>query len=625
LEQGVCKVYQPEDKKYKWSWLYSDLNELNKPKEIIYWLDDLPTHCKKIFIVEGLKDCLVLNANFNEQGYYAIGLDTASQHISQSAIDKLKAKCDELVFCLDNDNTGIQQNKKKAIEFDLPWLAYPKSKDTVNDFADFILNWDKDEILDWLKDTPRNFSDKPSSHSPSEPKQNGTAKSQKSKKAQNKTSMYEGEEVELLDEIIEILHTKPAKELSILKQQLKKEKAINIAEAYLSRHYSIRNNIIANRFEYSKILTGEFKELNPDEINREFQKRNVKFSLGAIKSLLKSDFVPEYNPFIDYFKDLPEWNENDKDYITELANHISTSDSKRFLYHFKKFIVRTVACAIDTEVVNKQCLVLVSPNQNNGKSTFCRFLAPPKLSEYIAENIGTDKDSLIALCQNFWINLDELSTLNKTEINALKSVFSKDVVKVRKPYDANPSMAHRVASFIGSTNRDEFLSDETGSVRWLCFDILNIDFAYSKLDINLIYAQAYALYKNGFEYQMTKADVEANEEANRKYKIVTMEKDILMQTIRAVSNEEFEANKDNAGYHALSMSEIVEMLQGTKKTTLKPYNITQALKDLGFIKKSIRKGNGNPYKAYMLQYISSLSTNDTESTQDKGYPDEWDE
>ena len=48
--------------------------------------------------------------------------------------------------------------------------------------------------------------------------------------------------------------------------------------------------------------------------------------------------------------------------------------------------------------------------------------------------ISTDKDSLIAICENFIINLDELSTLTKIEINALKSIFSKDKVKVRLPY-----------------------------------------------------------------------------------------------------------------------------------------------------------------------------------------------
>ncbi len=448
-----------------------------------------------------------------------------------------------------------------------------------------------------------------------EPPAHSTEEGEKTINKKKKSLQHSHEAPELLDEIIALISSKDAKELDVLLRQLNKEKPINIAESYLTKSYVIRNNIIANRFEYSKPPEVDFRELNPDEINREFQKKSIKFPLGAIKSLLKSDFVPEYNPFIDYFKGLPAWAEKDKDYITELAKHISTSDNKRFVYHFKKFLVRAVACAIDTEVVNKQCLVLVSPQQNNGKSTFCRFLVPPKLSEYIAENIGTDKDSLIALCQNLFINLDELSTLNKTEINALKSVFSKDVVKVRKPYDANPTSAPRVASFIGSTNRDEFLSDETGSVRWLCFDILNIDFAYSKLNIDLVYAQAYALYKNGFEYQMTKLDVEENEEVNKKFKVTSTEKELLVQNFRPVSNEEYEAYKGTEGYDALPMTDILDELQGERKNTLRSHLLTQALKDLGFNKKSIRKGNGNPYKAYLLQRISSLSTNDVEDSQ----------
>ncbi len=627
LDDGIYKMYQPKEQQYKWSWIYT--NPENKShKSLPYWYDEIvftPEKKDVVFIVEGLKDCLVLNAHFNQYGIYAIGLDSAGQTLDPEHLDSLKQCCKELILCLDNDQTGIEQNQKKSLELGLPYLPYTVPKEIAKDFADLVLKVEHTQILAWLQNGQRILAQQSTAtppkneaaHSSTSTEQAGSSKkNNRNTKSKHQNLCTENfEDAELLDEIIALISSKDAKELDVLLKQLNKEKPINIAESYLTKSYAIRNNIIANRFEYSKLPEGDFRELNPDEINREFQKKNIKFSLGAIKSLLKSDFVPEYNHFIDYFKGLPEWKEGDKDHITTLAKHIKTSNDKRFLYHLKKFLVRAVACAIDTEVVNKQCLVLVSPQQNNGKSTFCRFLVPPKLSEYIAENIGTDKDSLIALCQNLFINLDELSTLNKTEINALKSVFSKDVVKVRKPYDANPSMAYRVASFIGSTNRDEFLSDETGSVRWLCFDVHSIDFEYSKLDIDLVYAQAYALYKNGFEYQMTKQDVEENEEANKKYKIITVEKEILMQTFRAVCEKEYKANKGSNGYDALSMTEILDVLQGERKVILNPYNLTQALKDLGFVQGSVRKGGGEAYKKYLFQNISNLSTNDVEDSQ----------
>ena len=55
---------------------------------------------------------------------------------------------------------------------------------------------------------------------------------------------------------------------------------------------------------------------------------------------------------------------------------------------------------------NKQCFVLVgtgigADNQNIGKSTFTRFLCPPKLKQYYTEELSIDKDGIIALSENF--------------------------------------------------------------------------------------------------------------------------------------------------------------------------------------------------------------------------------
>lgn len=49
---------------------------------------------------------------------------------------------------------------------------------------------------------------------------------------------------------------------------------------------------------------------------------------------------------------------------------------------------------------------------------------------------------------------------------------------------------HFSSSFIGSTSRATFLNDETGSVRWLCFELMGkIDFVYSKnVDIDKVWA-----------------------------------------------------------------------------------------------------------------------------------------
>jgi predicted P-loop ATPase len=152
---------------------------------------------------------------------------------------------------------------------------------------------------------------------------------------------------------------------------------------------------------------------------------DIKVSLQQISILLNSDFVPRYNPITNYFKRIgPLWdNTVHGDYIAYLGDFIAIERKKDFVNHLKKWMIRTIVCCHDASYYNKQALILVGERQNSGKSSFMRYLCPPELKGYMAENISTDKDGLIALTENFLINMDELSTMSKYEINSLKVFF----------------------------------------------------------------------------------------------------------------------------------------------------------------------------------------------------------
>jgi predicted P-loop ATPase len=75
---------------------------------------------------------------------------------------------------------------------------------------------------------------------------------------------------------------------------------------------------------------------------------------------------------------------------------------------------------------------------------------------------------------------------------------------------------------------DEFLNDETGSVRWLCFRIHSINWNYKQLNINKIWAQAWHLAHDAkFESELTQQDVETNEERNHEFTILSREKALI--------------------------------------------------------------------------------------------------
>ena len=86
-------------------------------------------------------------------------------------------------------------------------------------------------------------------------------------------------------------------------------------------------------------------------------------------------------------------------------------------------------------------------------------------------------------------------------------------------------------SFMGSTNMSSFLNDKTGSVRWLCFELMGpIDFSYKKeVAIADVWSQAYHLAYNDpdFNPELTVQDVNENEERNQKYTKMTTEQELI--------------------------------------------------------------------------------------------------
>lgn len=298
--------------------------------------------------------------------------------------------------------------------------------------------------------------------------------------------------------------------------------------SYIDRKYKIRYNKIALEFEIRTENT-EWMELNLNSLYIELIRAGINITLNKLEILMRSHLISQYNPIEDYFKNLPVWDK--QNYINKLCSYVKTTDDDAFQKHFEKWITRTVICALKSGYINKQCLVLFNTTQNSGKTSFLRFLIPENLEKYYTEDIGIDKDGLIALCKNLIINIDELSIMSKTDVNILKSFISKNTVNARLPYDRKSSLMHRTASFCGSTNRSDFLTDETGSVRWQIFEVLAIDFNYSK-DINIekVWSQAYynAFERKNYNPELTADDIQENEKRNEKFKQVSLEQEIIL-------------------------------------------------------------------------------------------------
>lgn len=303
------------------------------------------------------------------------------------------------------------------------------------------------------------------------------------------------------------------------------DRAIN----YLNSKYSIRFNTISLEFEIKLVSDKKWSALNLNSLFIELVRSGIDIPINKLEILVRSHLIQQYNPIREYFEYLEDWDK--ENHIGKLCSYVKTTDDKSFQKYFEKWLTRTVICALKPGYINKQCFVLFNTKQNSGKTSFLRFLIPANLEQYYTEDIGVDKDGLISLCKNLLVNIDELSVMSKTDVNILKSFISKNTVNARLPYDRKSSLMHRTASFCGSTNRSDFLTDETGSVRWQIFEVLEIDFNYSK-DINIekVWSQAYynAFERKNYNPELTAEDIQENENRNEKFKQVSLEQEIIL-------------------------------------------------------------------------------------------------
>lgn len=353
----------------------------------------------------------------------------------------------------------------------------------------------------------------------------------------------------------------------------KKKTVFDYVADYIFEKYDILYNEISHDFQISFREENSWHYLNIHSLIIELTKAGIDISPGKLEIFIKSELIVKHNPIQKYFESLPDW--DGTDYIKNLCSYVPTYEDEAFLYHFRKWLVRAIKCALEPSYFNKQAFILSHKGQSSGKSTWCRFLCPPSLSEYMAEDISNDKDARIQLCRNFLLNLDELAVLSKKDVNALKAFFSKTFINERLPYDKKNTTLPRICSFIGSTNMASFLSDETGSVRWLCFELKDkIDFAYSnEIDIDKVWTQAYhyAYRSTSFNPELSLKDVNENEERNKKYTRLSTEQELIAKY--------YEKSQDMEDFVTAS---DVEIALGFVNLRLNHINIGKALSGFNF-------------------------------------------
>lgn len=122
------------------------------------------------------------------------------------------------------------------------------------------------------------------------------------------------------------------------------------------------------------------------------------------------------------------------------------------------------------EHANSVAPLLVSTEQGYLKSTFCKSLLPAALQRYYMDKVDLTSEGRVErrLAEMGLLNLDEFDKYPPTKMPLLKNLMQMASLSLCKAYQKNHRSLPRIASFIGTSNRKELLTDPTGSRRFIC-------------------------------------------------------------------------------------------------------------------------------------------------------------
>ena len=309
-----------------------------------------------------------------------------------------------------------------------------------------------------------------------------------------------------------------------------------------------------------------------------------------IKRYVESDHVQAYHPFELYFKNLPEW--DGKDRVKELAKRVSDKDV--WIRSFHRWMLAVTAQWTGSgnrgRRANSVAPLLVSPTQGLGKSTFCRMLLPNELRDYFTESFDLTNASSAEnkLASYGLINLDEFDCLPASRMPLLKNLMQMEDLRVRRAYRRSAEALPRIASFIGTSNRHDLLTDLSGSRRFICVEVEHAIDCTTPIDHAQLYAQLLYELNSGECCWFSKAEEAEIQSANRPFYRITPAEELIGSCFAFAESGE-------QGARLMSAADIYTVLKKKNPAALKDCSCTSFSRLLSQLGRRVHTRYGNGY------------------------------
>ncbi|HBZ42673.1 MAG TPA: hypothetical protein DEO85_01130 [Maritimibacter sp.] len=147
--------------------------------------------------------------------------------------------------------------------------------------------------------------------------------------------------------------------------------------------------------------------------------------------------------------------------------------------------------------------------QGIGKSGMIHVLGFGHYFGELSKDFHNDQRMVESMRGKWILEVAELSGFRLSEVEDIKKFFSRQVDTIRLAYRQNEEDFPRVCVFMGTSNKGDFLRDDTGNRRFLPVQVRlpegeKIDFPRLKSEVGQLWAEAKVLYEQSIKAARTK-------------------------------------------------------------------------------------------------------------------------
>ena len=278
---------------------------------------------------------------------------------------------------------------------------------------------------------------------------------------------------------------------------------------YLNNYPLYKNkfkfNTLSHRNEYygKTFANGEAKDYSLSDIDWTLIRNNFNRHLHFLNKNLVEEAVNEicnnnkYNPVIDYLNSL-EWDGVER-IETMFTTWLGAKDCKLYRRYAKLWMYAAVKRIFEPGSKWDNILILYG-KQGDGKTEFFKRLG----KEWNTSNRMnlTNKDYINRLNKNWIVIMDELASLNKKEMDEVKSFFTNQDDEDRLAFAKEAKKFYRHCIFCGTTNSKGILRDLDDMYErrfWIIeVNAISPTYVYNNFkeeDVDKLWAEAVHMYK----------------------------------------------------------------------------------------------------------------------------------